>query len=370
MLKIDGISPQFCLDANYGEPFPGPCPATYSKLSRRESNPMPMSPYWSLFNSSGSIKLMNANMGSDSGCLLVPASASGVVKLGSCSSAAAAGWSVALDSGEQSTAESSKAAPTSGGRTNVGAIAGGAVGGVLGLIAIGGLVYYFKKRGNRDNNIPVVDRDVGKSASNSYAMDSKAVAAPIMPPSPALDPQVIPDSGSFYDVGLKSAKSGTPLPTSQPIGTGSPLYFDNGGDLAAGVTAVEVRKFAVATRSWTPGAADELGLSVGGVFLRFGWLSSRGDCSHVLPCSACSRRPNLRQQSIQRRLGAWHAQLRRCRRLVPSRLHRLCKRSKRVGTADVAFLCWISGSAELKTLEESLIFEASFCLKELRSVYV
>ncbi|KAI8999880.1 hypothetical protein DFJ74DRAFT_760618 [Hyaloraphidium curvatum] len=108
------------------------CPGGSAGRRRRQVGALP---YWTLFNSSGTTKVMNANLGASAGCLQVPSE--GPVTLGSCSSAQAGLWTVSA---------SSAAPPPPPPPSNIGAIVGGVVGGVVALGAIGGLTYYGMKR--------------------------------------------------------------------------------------------------------------------------------------------------------------------------------------------------------------------------------
>lgn len=214
-------------------------------LAKRQSSVLP---YWILFDVSGVIKIMNANSNPNSGCLCVPSAASSPPTLGSCSSAAAAGWNVTIGS---EVSGALKQAPQTGDGPNIAAIAGGAAAGVAVLVGIAGLIYYLSKRNKK-----------GQPSSGNPDQH------------PDTTNELLPEKSE------KLGQFATPV-NAISLGEGSSLYFAHGGDLSKGIGSVEVKKFATAAVKHVPGSDDELALAPGGSSDRTRGVDDSADTFHL-----------------------------------------------------------------------------------------
>ncbi|KAI9032135.1 hypothetical protein DFJ74DRAFT_324043 [Hyaloraphidium curvatum] len=167
----------------------GSCPTSGAGRRQRRQGEPQLFPNWVLYNSSGSTKLMNANMDAASGCMQVPSA--GSVGLGSCSSAQAGQWTFS--------AGPATAPPPASSSTNIGAIVGGVVGGVAAIAAAGGIGYYVHAKrgkaaeaenGNSDSVSTLADEEADHGLKKSPVAPANALAA--AQPEPAAAELIVP----------------------------------------------------------------------------------------------------------------------------------------------------------------------------------
>ncbi len=109
-------------------------------------------PYWTIVKVGEASRILNANLDSENGCLVVPSS--GAVLLGSCSQAAANEWRVSA----APAVDTYDAPPSSG--LNVGAIVGVVIGGIAAIAAIVGAIFLYRRRRKDSTPIkPAVDAE-------------------------------------------------------------------------------------------------------------------------------------------------------------------------------------------------------------------
>lgn len=127
------------------------CPGILSGLKERQA--VVAYPYWMVFNSSGTSKLINAHLDASNGCLLGPTN--GVIGLGSCASNESSVWRI---TSKPISAEKQEKETKDG--VNIAAIAGG-IGAGVALLVAGLSGWYFVRRRRRAN------RDHGAAAKKS-----------------------------------------------------------------------------------------------------------------------------------------------------------------------------------------------------------
>lgn len=203
--------------------------------------PVAIMPFWLVYNASGQVKLLNANLNQDSGCLVTLDS--GTAGMGSCG--VDSGWTISV---QQS---------SSSGSTPIGAIVGGVVGGVVVVITVAGVAVYAARRKNAQSKVtsdsemttiedlekqePFLANDLPNSEASSTIVDNHSVAA------------------SEETTASRSSIDTSAHATCQ-------LYLKYGGNATGSIESVTLQTFGKATWSFEARAKDELSLNIGGEF--------------------------------------------------------------------------------------------------------
>jgi len=204
------------------------CPSTTRRLMDRQDGKL--MGYWTVYNSTGTTKILNANMDSNTGCIQV--TTSGPVTVGSCDSPEAGQWTVAM----------AVESPSSG--PSIGVIVGAAVAGVAAIGAAAGLGYHLVKKRKAGPEGSETDVDEDSKIADASAVDS-GYADPY-------DPQKLPIAPAVAAMEPRNVVD---------LGKGSQLYVAYGGSLDKGIRFVDVKNFGSATSDYKATREDELSIS-------------------------------------------------------------------------------------------------------------